>query len=103
MSITQTIVDDVIAEIIEAEAKFGRQYDVPDGTGMSSWAEIADRRRLACQRAFQDGMGSWRLILNEEIAEAFAQDDPARLRAELLQVAAVALRWIDAIDERSGA
>ena len=36
-----------------------------------------------------------------ELSEALAETDPTRLRAELLQVAAVAVRWVTAIDERA--
>jgi hypothetical protein len=39
-------------------------------------------------------------VLNEEVAEAFAESDPAKLRAELLQVAAVCAAWIYDIDTR---
>lgn len=40
-------------------------------------------------------------MLLEEVAEAFAESDDARLRAELVQVAAVAQAWIESIDRRS--
>lgn len=38
-----------------------------------------------------------------DYAEALAESDPARLRAELVQVAAVAVCWIEAIDRRATA
>ncbi|MFI1165600.1 hypothetical protein ACH4UM_18790 [Streptomyces sp. NPDC020801] len=38
----------------------------------------------------------------EEALEALAEDDPGKLRAELVQVAAVAVAWIEAIDRRTG-
>jgi hypothetical protein len=41
------------------------------------------------------------LILREEVYEAFAEEDPAALRTELIQVAAVAATWVDAIDRRA--
>jgi hypothetical protein len=41
-------------------------------------------------------------VLDEEVWEAFAESDPAKLRAELVQVAAVAFRWIEALDARKG-
>ena len=34
----------------------------------------------------------------EEVAEAFEEHDPARLRSELVQVAAVAVAWVEKID-----
>lgn len=97
---TTEILDDLIAEIGRAEAKFGRQYDVPDGTGGVAAGMAADDACEDCQDAFAAGLGTWRHILQEEVFEALAEGDPAKLRVELLQVAAVALRWVDAIDER---
>lgn len=91
---------EVWAEENAALIKFGRQYDVPDGTGYAWQKQEAELTRMACQSAFATGDGTWHAILHEEVAEAFAESDPARLRAELIQVAAVALRWIDAIDSR---
>ena len=49
---------------------------------------------------FTAGNGTWRHILTEEVWEAFAEKDSARLRAELVQVAAAAVNWIEAIDRR---
>ncbi len=46
---------------------------------------------------------NWKTILLEEVAEAFAENDPATLRRELVQVAAVAAAWIEAIDRRASA
>jgi hypothetical protein len=42
----------------------------------------------------------WRGILLEEVFEAIAEESPTRLRAELVQVAAVAVAWIEDIDSR---
>ncbi|MFJ3834484.1 endonuclease VII domain-containing protein [Streptomyces sp. NPDC090054] len=93
------------AEEIDAErqaqlAKFGDQRH-PDGTGLTldhlAWAEEA---RAQCQQAAKDGTLSWAAILLEEVAEAFAEADPERLREELLQVAAVASAWVCDLDRR---
>ncbi|MEV5140344.1 hypothetical protein AB0K71_05955 [Streptomyces syringium] len=43
----------------------------------------------------------WTGILLEEVYETLAEADPARIRAELVQVAAVACAWIAAIDRRT--
>ncbi|WPM94355.1 hypothetical protein VG1_CDS0031 [Arthrobacter phage Cupello] len=40
-------------------------------------------------------------ILLEEVFEATAEEDPATLRKELVQVAAVTAQWIEAIDRRA--
>ncbi|WP_432010152.1 hypothetical protein [Streptomyces cucumeris] len=43
---------------------------------------------------------AWDVVLLEEAYEALGEEDPARLRAELVQVAAVAVAWVEAIDRR---
>lgn len=45
-----------------------------------------------------DGTVTWWQILREEVFEASAEDDTEKLRAELIQVAAVAVKMIDALD-----
>ena len=40
-------------------------------------------------------------LVREEVAEAFAESDPARLREELIQVAALAVSWVEKIDART--
>jgi hypothetical protein len=62
----------------------------------------ADVARAACERAFKEGIGTWADILIEEVAEAVGtMGDVEALRAELVQVAAVAAAQIEAIDRRS--
>jgi hypothetical protein len=39
----------------------------------------------------------------EEVREAMAESDPAKLRVELVQVAAVSVAWIEALDRRMDA
>lgn len=46
------------------------------------------------------GSGTWQTILLEEVYEAMSEKDPAKLRTELIQVAAVAMTWVEAIDRR---
>lgn len=78
--------------------KFGVQSH-PDGTG-DLYRALANILRDTCDKATQDGGLTWNLILAEEVYEALAESDPAALRAELVQVAAVALSWINDIDSR---
>lgn len=73
----------------------------PDGTGHPFDAYTARAARYACKQAARLGQVTWRDILWEEVAEAFAEREPALLRAELIQVAAVAVAWCEAIDRRS--
>jgi len=97
-----TIIDNVVAELVRQDGKWGKQNH-PDGTGDALAASFALRAQQACRDAASRGSCTWQLILAEEVAEAFAESDPGALRAELIQVAAVALQWIEAIDRRDAA
>lgn len=96
---------DVILLELEAErhrqdAMWGQQNH-PDGTGpQKSSLERLERVRQSVKDLFGAGLGSWRWILDEEVNEAFVEDDPVKLREELIQVAAVAVAWVEAIDRR---
>ncbi|MVO84152.1 hypothetical protein GPA10_05045 [Streptomyces sp. p1417] len=46
---------------------------------------------------------AWDGVLLEEVYEALAESEPAKLRAELVQVAAVCAAWIADIDSRTAA
>lgn len=91
---------EVILERESQNQKWGEQNH-PDGTGPTmSRLNAVDFTRLECEYAAQHGTVTWRHILDEEVAEAYAESDPAKLRAELVQVAAVAVAWVESIDRR---
>jgi hypothetical protein len=92
--------EDIDAERQRQLTKFGDQHH-PDGTGNKSQQDDAERARRWCQDAFGSGYGTWADILAEEVAEAFAERDRAKLRAELLQVAAVCAAWVHDLDSRT--
>lgn len=48
-----------------------------------------------------EGRLSWDGVLLEEVYEAMAEEDPARQREELVQVAAVAVAMIECLDRAS--
>lgn len=93
------VLEDVVDERAQQDEKWGVQAH-PDGTGgeladrqcaeAKSWTEVQARR----------GKVTWRDILDEEVKEAFSESDRRRLREELVQVAAVAVAWIEDIDRR---
>ncbi|MFZ3569456.1 hypothetical protein ACNYS0_21120 [Streptomyces sp. BH034] len=97
---TYRVLRQVLAERARQDIKFGEQNH-PDGTGNKSQQEYAESARNWCQSAFGAGYGTWADVLAEEVAEAKAEREPSRLRAELVQVAAVAVAWIEAIDRRT--
>jgi hypothetical protein len=105
--ITAAVLDEVAAERVRQDATWGEQNH-PDGTGpeeeiLAAWpaASLATYARNNCQRQAEMGIVTWLDILGEEVAEALAESDPARLRTELVQIAAVAVAWAEAIDRRS--
>lgn len=94
------VLAEVRAERARQDAKFGEQNH-PDGTGYPGSEGHADYWRQRCQTAFADDAGTWGHVLLEEVFEALAEADPAQLRTELVQVAAVAVAWAEAIDRRT--
>jgi hypothetical protein len=113
VSATEDVLAEVLDERIRQIAKWGEQNH-PDGTGTDThwlanipvsspgWSavELANFFRARC-KANGPERDNYLDILMEEIAEAFAEDEPATLRAELVQVAAVAVQWVEAIDRRA--
>jgi len=99
---TTTVLAEIAAERDRQDVKWGQQQH-PDGTGNLEQGKAAESARDWCKSAFGSGYGTWSDILAEEVAEANAERDPAKLRAELVQVAAVAVAWIEAIDRRNPA
>jgi hypothetical protein len=97
---TDRVLQEILAERIAQDTKWGEQNH-PDGTGGPVMRQKADEARAQCQYLAANGGPDWRAVLLEEAYEALAEDDPAKLRAELVQVAAVAVNWIEAIDRRA--
>lgn len=95
------VLGEVQAERDRQDAKWGEQNH-RDGTGSLTQVMEADKAREGCQAAFGRGDGTWMHVLIEEVFEALAEEDPVKLRAELVQVAAVAVAWVAAIDRRAG-
>jgi hypothetical protein len=93
---------DVHAERTRQHERHGEQ-NLPNGTA-DAWDQVeADAARQRCDRATATGSLTWRHVLEEEVSEALAEVDPEALRAELVQVAAVAIQWIEALDRRAAA
>jgi hypothetical protein len=92
--------EEVFGERERQEAKWGPQNH-ENGTGAPEQIVAADRARQRCEEAFSVGLGTWADILAEEFFEVMGATDDERLRAELIQVAAVAVAWVEAIDRRA--
>lgn len=113
VSQTRRVLAEVRIERVRQDLKWGEQNH-PDGTGadirvlrstdvnldLRTGHELADIFKAKC-RSNRLGRDTWRDILLEEVFEVMAESDPAPLRAELIQVAAVAVQWVEAIDRRN--
>ena len=97
--LTDLVLGQVGTERAAQDAKWGPQNH-PDGTGGRDARDACDAARMLCDLRHREGRGTWSDILREEVCEAFAESDPRKLRAELVQVAAVAVAWVEAIDRR---
>lgn len=114
------VLADVLAERARQDAKWGEQNH-RDGTGprrtpldrigaqldgpleYETAQHLANAAKEATDVHAKRGTVTWTDILLEEVFEALAEGDSTRLRAELIQVAAVAVQWAEAIDRRSAA
>jgi hypothetical protein len=94
----QQILDDVTAERGRQYDKWGIQHH-PNGTDeRDKW--MADYARHMTDDAAMSNQLTWFDILREEFYEAGAETEWPKLRAELIQVAAVCAAWIQDGDER---
>lgn len=112
------VLEEVLAERGRQHYTYGDNDDLRFSSGRS-WLshtsanlDLMDNQQIeaALRREYEDtenheGAPSWMHLLREEFAEAMAELDSGsteRLRTELLQVAAVAVSWVETID-RTGA
>lgn len=104
------LLGEVADERARQDVKWGEQNH-PDGTGddvrlfadvgQPTYGTLAYVTRHHVNGRARAGSSLWAPILLEEVFEALAEDDPGRLREELVQVAAVAVQWAAAIDRRT--
>lgn len=85
---------------IQRQRDLWGEQNHPDGTNLAG-----DDRRAADAKLFNAVLVdinnlTWRDILIEEVFEVFAESDPDKIQEELVQVAAVALSWAEAIERR---
>lgn len=106
---TTRVLNDVRAERARQFARYGNNDDLLDGTGQAWLQPFSSASSREAERGFRDdyemrerwhGKPTWVRLVREEVAEAFQETDPARLREELVQVAALAVSWIEKLDAR---
>lgn len=95
----EVIFDDVAAERKRQDAKWGEQNHlsvVVDMLGYSVDDEVSAKAQ--CDLATKMGNLTWGHIACEELAEALNAANDTDRRAELVQLAAVVVAWIECID-----
>jgi hypothetical protein len=108
------VLEEVSHERARQDARWGEQNH-PDGTGpdldivddIGYFPGDGNDALTECARLRTDALANvpgrvtFAHILTEEWAEAMECNTPDRLRTELIQVAAVAVSWVEAIDRRT--
>ncbi len=106
VAVVSEAVQDILDERYRQDQKWGEQNH-PDGidprmtlsTGIPV-ADLATRQRELVDQQAKDGRTNWADILLEELYEAFAEECEICRRDELVQVAAVLVNWIEAMDRK---
>jgi len=81
-------------EIRRAEKLHGLD-PIPLGMGGDEFlAAYAEQMKRLCDEYRKLGNCTWRIVLEEEVAEAIAEHEPEKIREELIQVMAVCARII---------
>jgi hypothetical protein len=96
---TAMVLLEVAWERIRQDKKWGEQ-NIPDGTGSDTMRLMADLTKKMCQEAEGTPEKNWAKILLEEVFEAAEEVDEEKLETELIQVAAVAVEWVEGIRRR---
>lgn len=97
--LTPRVLEEVAQERAWRKTRWANQ-SFPDGTGTRAARETAEEARRWRQTASRTGNLRWRDMLTEEVYAVFAESDPARLRARLTNVAAVAVAWVEDLEAR---
>lgn len=101
---TFKVLDAIYDERIRQDAKWGKQREIKNAIPGYAYAiNGADYYKSIEQRRAKDHQSTWIDIILEEVAEAIDEakaGDTAALRKELVQVAAVAVNWVENLDRQ---
>ena len=97
----------IFAEVLDErerqDKKWGEQnHEICYEAGSVGARHYSDLCKRACEAASLNRRVTWHDILAEEVAEVYAESDPAKQRAELVQVCAVVFAMIECLDRKAG-
>jgi hypothetical protein len=96
----ENVLADVGNEREKQHEKWGEQ-SLPDGTRNGGMNLVQrEQAKNACDRAAREGRCTFAHVITEEFWEVMCEEDTEALRTELVQLAAVAVQWVEAIDRR---
>lgn len=109
---TIAVLEQVFAERCRQVATYGHNEDLVNGTGPDTrWAQPASdmsatELQLILRKDYEEfedetGNPTWVHLVREEVAEAFQETDPEALGAELLQVAALCVSWVEKLQDQA--
>ena len=109
---TESVLQAVKEERARQFARYGTNDNLEDGTGADApwlWplahlgaSDIeAELRAQYEDHEREHGSPTWMHLIREEVAESFQESDPTQLEAELVQVAALCVSWVETIRGRS--
>lgn len=96
------VLREVFAERRRQTKKWGPQ-PLPDGCNLPGDEVMEVAAKAICESAMAEGRNTHRITFQEEWAEVCNAKTPADRRKELLQGAALLVKWIEQIDERERA
>lgn len=108
---TLNVLEQVFEERLRQVAQYGHNEDLENGTGPNArWLLPASSNPAkVLQEQFREeyeeheaatGKPTWMHLVREELAEAAESDNPERLAEELLQLAALAVSWVEKLENR---
>jgi hypothetical protein len=93
------ILNEVGREVSKAEKKHGSQFHLPISPGnQAGYAKFAERQKRWVDKATELELVTWQDIALEEVFETFGETEPAKVRAEALQAAAMFVQIVRKID-----
>lgn len=95
------IVIRILKERDRQDIKWGANRRLPDGIN-GDLMPMAEAAKKLVDIKTGEGQETWVEILFEEFMESSTETDPDRLELELIQVAAVAMAWVEDLTRRRG-